>query len=150
VRTTPSVVLALVGLALTPACAGLGKKVPELPEQAKAYGDALRWQKLPEAASLIPPREREDFLAEHEELVDDLRIGDWEIERIDWATPGRRASVKVKWTWHLDSKGLVHDTTTVQKWELHGNNWLMVGETRKRGEPMPGVAEPPPTAAVAK
>jgi hypothetical protein len=139
----------VVSLALT-GCAGLGKKTPELPEEAKAYGDALRWQKLPEAAARIPPREREDFLAEREEISDDLRIGDWEFERIDWAAPGRRASVLVKWTWHLDSRGLVHDTTSIQKWELHGQRWLMVGEVRKRGEPMPGVAEPrEPTAAAA-
>jgi hypothetical protein len=122
-------------------CAGR-QRPNELPDDVRTYGEGVRWHKLSQAAAHVPPRERADFLAEREELVDDLRIGDWEIEAIDWTTPLKRATVRIQWTWHLDSRGLVHKTVSEQRWELHGKRWLLIGEVRRRGEPMPGVPEP--------
>jgi hypothetical protein len=144
------VLSALVPAALIPVVAALAvaasgcagrQRTPELDTEVRAFGDGIRWQKLAEAAARIPLRERADFLAEREELGDDLRIADFEIERIDLHGDGHTASVKVQWTWMLDSRGIVHKTWTEQAWELHGKSWLMVSEERHRGEEMPGVAE---------
>jgi hypothetical protein len=121
-------------------CAGRQRPV-ELDEDVRGYGEGLRWGRLAEAAGRIPPRERGEFLIEREELADDLRIGDWEIERVEWQEPDRRATVTVRWTWHLDSRGIVHRTTTEQRWQRSGKRWQLLAEVRRRGEPMPGVPE---------
>ncbi len=107
----------------------------------RGYNDAMRWQRLPEAAGFIAAAEREAFLDEQEELADELRIDDYEVTRMRAA--GRdRAWAQVKYTWHLDNVGTVNETTTEQAWERHGKRWMMAEERRTRGETMPGVAEP--------
>ena len=40
-------------------------------------------------------------------------------------------------------EGTIHETHAVQTWERHGKAWWMVDESRLRGAPMPGLAEPP-------
>jgi hypothetical protein len=142
------VLSAAVAAAALAACAS-AQKPAELREDVAEYGEGIRWGNLPAAASHIPTRERADFVSEREELADDLRVGDWEVERVDWKTPDRRAAVRVTWTWHLDSRGIVHKTVTEQQWERRGKRWFLIGEERQRGEPMPGVAEPRGKAAEA-
>ena len=132
---------ALIGIILVGACAGR-QRAPEFMDEVRGYGEGLRWRRPVEAAMRVPTREREDFLSEREELDDDLRIADWEVERVDWLAPGQRAKVRVTYTWMLDSRGLVFTTVADQRWELRGKAWLMVAEERRRGEPMPGLAEP--------
>jgi hypothetical protein len=122
-------------------CGGT-QKPSELRDDVREYGDGLRWQNLPAAVAHIPPAERADFVAEREELVDDLRIGDWEVDRVDWVVADKSAKVRVTWTWHLDSRGLVHKTVVEQRWERRGKSWWMIAEERTHGEPMPGVPEP--------
>ena len=139
---TVRVLIVAVVAGVAAAACGAPQRPAELREDVREYGDGLRWANLPAAAAHSPTRERAEFIAEREELVDDLRIGDWEVERVDWKTPDRAAAVRVTWTWHLDSRGLVHKTVTEQQWERHGKRWFLIAEERRRGEPMPGVAEP--------
>lgn len=128
-------------------CAALGcggaKRTPEFMDEVRGYGEGIRWQRHGDAAARIAAPERAEFIAEREELEDDLRVGDWEIERVEWEVAGKRALVRVRWTWHLDSRGVVHKTVSSQEWELRGRQWVMVREQRERGEEMPGLAEPP-------
>jgi len=109
----------------------------------RGYNDGLRWRRHTHASAFIPPAERDEFMNEREELSDDLRIDDYELSRVRLGKRGNRAKVQVKYTWHQDSVGTVHKTTTEQKWERHGKSWQLVEELRLRGEEMPGVAEPP-------
>ena len=122
-------------------CGASPKRAELVLDEVRGYNDGVRWQKTPQAALRIPPREREEFFDERDELADELRIADYEIIRVRQPGRGERAVIQVKWTWHLDSKGIVHTTTSQQEWEMHGKRWLMVAEHRVRGEPMPGVPE---------
>lgn len=129
-------------LVLLAACAGSAQTRQSFMGAVRGYNDGLRWQRFTHSAAFIPPAERGEFVDEREELADDLRIDDYELSRVRLDQRGNRAEVQVKYTWHRDSKGLVHDTTTLQKWERHGKQWQMTEEARVRGEEMPGVAEP--------
>ncbi len=111
-------------------------------DDVRGYSEGLRWQKYPQAAVRIPPAEREEFLDEQDELETDLRIGDYEITRLRVDKSKNRASVRIRWTWHRDSEGIVHTTTSHQTWQRRGKRWLMVEERRLKGEAMPGVPEP--------
>jgi hypothetical protein len=110
-------------------------------DELRGYHEGLRWAQHGSAAVRIPPLEREDFLAERAELSD-LRIDEYEILRVTFADQRRRARADVSFTWHLDSRGIVHTTVTRQDWERVGKAWWLTGEVRLHGEPMPGVAEP--------
>ncbi len=128
------------------ACTSSAQRRQNFMGAVRGYNDGLRWQRHTHAAAFIPPAERGDFIDEREELSEDLRIDDYELSRVRVDAQGNRADVQVKYTWHRDSKGVVHHTTSRQLWERHGKQWQMVEEARLRGEEMPGVPESPEEA----
>lgn len=122
------------------ACGGTSKRSSELLYDVRGYNAGVRWNKLPQAASRIHPDEREAFFDEREELEDELRIDEFEIKRLKMEGKDKqRANVRIQWTWHLDSQGIVHTTTTGQDWKRFGKNWIMLDERYVRGDEMPGV-----------
>lgn len=142
ITTIVAVSLALGMAAASAGCGAAPKKSETLMDSVRGYHDGLRWQRYPTAASMIPPAERDLFLDERDEIADDLRISEYEITRISFDDGQDRAVLRIRYTWFLDSEGVVHDTTSEQHWERRGKHWLLVEEERVRGEPMPGVPEP--------
>jgi hypothetical protein len=130
---------ALIG---TAGCGAGQRRTENLMDDIRGFNQGIRWHKHPQAALRIPPKEREDFLDEREDLEEDLRIADFEIQRVRYNNKRTKASVNVKWEWLLDSRGVLHKSTTKQNWQLYGKRWLMVKEKLVRGEPMPGVPDP--------
>lgn len=125
-------------------CGSSGRRRTPLIDQLRDFNDSVRWHRFDKAAMSVPVREREDFLDEREDLAEDLEIDDVEIKRMRYRRERTWARVDVEYTWHLDSRGIVHKTTSRQIWEVSGKSWTITGETRVRGEPMPGLAEPEP------
>ena len=131
-------ILIALTLALA-ACASRQKQTENLLETSVRFQEGLRWSRFEDAASHVPPREREAFLDEHDELGKDLRIDDYEVIRVHFKDDHEEAQVQVKYSWHLDGEGIVKETVTDQRWRLHGSVWWMEDEAKKRGEDMPGV-----------
>lgn len=138
----------LLGWVLVAAVAGgcgpAGKRQTPLIDQLREFNESVRWQQFDKAALSVPVLEREDFLDEREELAEDLEIDDFVIKRMRYRNARTWARVDVLYTWHLDSRGIVHKTTARQIWEVSGKAWIITAETRVRGEPMPGLNEPEP------
>jgi len=134
----------LLGVVLC-ACGSSPKDGEDLLGEVRFYSEGVRWKKYEDAAARIPPGEREAFLDQKESLDDELHIDDYEIARVKLKDGKEGAVVQVKYTWHLDSVGVVYDTVVEQIWERRGVRWLRVAESRKRGERMPGLDEGPPT-----
>lgn len=134
----------LVASFCLPACAALrAKRTEDFMSSVRTYNNGVRWQRYTHAARHIDQDERDAFLDERQDLEKEVLISGWEILRVDYGDDQRRsADVHVRYTWHLDSEGIVHETTAVQSWELRGKRWLLAEETRSRGERMPGIAEP--------
>lgn len=137
--------VAAVALVSTAGCgASRLKRANHLLDDVRGYHDGIRWGKLGQAAVRLPKAEREAFVNEREELADDLRIASYELVRVRYAKGKMRAKVRVQYVWHLDSRGIVHKTWANQEWERQGKRWILQDEHRAHGEPMPGLAEPPP------
>jgi hypothetical protein len=126
---------------VVPACGGVTQRVEPLPDSVRIYNSAVRWQKFQDAASRLPPDQRDDFLDDRDQLAEDLRVDDYEVIRMRTSKDGRRAKVQIKYTWHLDSKGIVRTTHTVQDWQRYGKVWVMAMERQLRGDEMPGFEE---------
>ena len=131
------ILMSLISASLL-ACGGSAKRSSELLSNVRAYNHGLRWEKLPQSAVRIPPKERDAFLDERESLLEELRIDDYEVSRVTM-TSQQEATVQIKWTWHLDRKGIVRNTTSSQEWRLIGKRWLMLKESHVRGHEMPGI-----------
>ncbi|HWN71001.1 MAG TPA: hypothetical protein VNM90_25335 [Haliangium sp.] len=121
---------------------GAAQREPEpLDQSVRVYNDGLRWQRFDEAASRLPADRRDDFLDQRDQLHDDLRISDYEVIRVRYDGKQRRAKVQVKYTWYLESRGVVHETHAVQTWHRGAEIWVLRGERHLRGETMPGLEE---------
>ena len=125
------------------ACAGGNSRGDRLMNDLRAFHEGIRWRRYDQAADFVPLPARDRFMAGREALDDDLRVADYEIERVKWRGD-RDVTVQVRYTWHLDSRGVVHETVVEESWFKAGKGWILQGEERKRGEPMP---EPPPDDA---
>jgi hypothetical protein len=136
-------VLVVVIGGLVAACGASQKQTENLVATSTQFQEGLRWQRFEDSATHVPAEAREAFLDERDTLADDLRIDDYEVLRVRVRGAQTEAVLQVKYTWHLDSKGVVHETVTEQLWRRRGVKWLIVSEVRRRGEPMPGVGEPP-------
>jgi hypothetical protein len=98
---------------------------------------------LERSAQRIPAERRTEFLFERDRLADELMIDDYEVVFLEMGKgedKGEKATVQVRWTWHRDSKGIVHKTTTRQSWSRKGKRWLLTAEEHLLGEPMPGIS----------
>lgn len=111
---------------------------------ARELQEGLRWRNYDHAALRIPQAERMKFLDAHEALDDDLRIDEYEIERVTMAEDKDHATVRVRYKWHLEKVGLVHDTLVDQAWERQGKVWRITSSTHRRGEDLPPLALPAP------
>jgi hypothetical protein len=121
------------------ACGAQQRPGVELMDDIRTYQEGLRWRRWDEAALRLPPGRRDAFLETHEELDAELRIVDYEIERVRLAPGSTTATVQVKYTWHLDSVGVVHDSIVEQRWRRVNRAWFLVAERLKRGEDFPGL-----------
>ncbi len=136
-------------LVVAAACGGSQQTTETLAESIRSYNEGVRWQRYELAAVSIPPRERSRFVEAMDQRSEDLKITDYEVVKVDRVND-KEAKVQVKMSWYKDSEGTLHETHATQTWERTGKLWLMVEETRHRGDEMPGLQEPiddvdPPT-----
>jgi hypothetical protein len=129
----------LWGLLLLAACATGMKAQEDLMYDVRAFQEGLRWRKYDMAADYVPATTRERFLDAHDDIDGDLRIDDYELMRVKLAEDHEKADVRVRYTWHLDSVGAVHDTVVEQQWVRQGKVWRIVASEHRRGEEMPRV-----------
>jgi hypothetical protein len=131
---------ALLVLALAAAACGAAQREPEpLDQSVRVYNEGVRWQRFDDAASRLPADRRDDFLDQRDQLHDDLRISEYDVIRVRYDNKQRRARVQIKYTWYLESRGVVHETHAVQTWHRGEEIWVMRGERYLRGERMPGL-----------
>jgi hypothetical protein len=129
----------LLFLLAFPGCGGAQKANEDLVNDIRAFQEGLRWRRYEAAAEHIPPALRERFLDQHEEVDADLRIDDYDIQRVHVTDEHTRALVTVKFTWHLDSVGRVHDTVLEESWERQGKIWRIVSAWKRHGADMPAI-----------
>jgi len=121
---------------------GLGPSATEsLTDSVRIYNDGIRWQRFDNAANFVPPKDRGKWVDDEDARSKDLKISEYDVVRID-PKGERLAKVQIKLSWYKNSSVTVHETHSMQTWERHGKNWIIVDETRERGDEMPGLPEP--------
>jgi hypothetical protein len=130
----------LIPLLVIAACGGRQQNTETLAESIRSFNEGVRWQRYEVAAVSIPPRERSKFVEMMDERAEDLKITDYEIVRVDRKSE-KEAQVQVKVSWYVDTEGTLHETHAMQTWQRRGKAWLMVDQSRHRGDEMPGLLE---------
>jgi hypothetical protein len=143
-----AITVAVAALTGAVACGPPKNRTEDLLASVRTYQDGLRWERFSNAASRVPPAERDQFLDEREDLIDDLHITNYELVKVE-AAEHDVARIEVKYTWYRDAEGTVQHTRAVETWEKHGRVWLLVEEHRRHGPEMPGLPEPRDDAGAA-
>jgi len=130
----------VIPFVLLAACRGPQQNTETLAESIRSFNEGIRWQRFEHAAVSIPPRERSKFVELMDERADDLKITDYEIVRVD-RRGDKEAQVHLKISWYMDNEGTLHETHAMQTWQRKGKQWLMVDQSRYRGDEMPGLLE---------
>ena len=130
-----------ISFVLATACSSPAQQNTEtLGESIRSFNEGVRWQRFEVAAVSLPPRERSAFVEAMDERTKDLRITDYEVVRVDRRSD-KEAKVHVKVSWYKDTEGTLRETHAMQLWQRKGKAWLMVDQTRYRGDEMPGLDE---------
>nr|HEX4314066.1 hypothetical protein [Kofleriaceae bacterium] len=111
-----------------------------LDQTIQVFNENMRWERFEKAALWLPPRQRAQAIDDWDERSKDVKITDWEVVKVDPHGAGE-AHAQVKLSWYRESEQIVRETRAVQTWEKHGHAWIMVDETRLRGDEMPGLPE---------
>lgn len=130
----------LIPILVLAACGGRQQNTENLAESIRSFNEGVRWQRYEVAATSIPPRERSKFVEMMDERAEELKITDYEIVRVDRRSD-KEAQVQVKVSWYTDREGTLHETHAIQTWQRKGKQWLMVDQSRHRGDEMPGLLE---------
>ena len=122
-------------------CGAAGHSQDTLAESVRAFNDDVWWSKFDTAADFVPTSQRADFLDGWDERGKDLKITEYDVVKVTRKTD-TEARVQVKLEWYKTTDNTVHETSAVQTWERHGKHWMLVDESRLRGDTMPGLPEP--------
>jgi hypothetical protein len=140
-------ILSLIAILYSGCISGFGySQQDRVTLAAREYNNGVRWGRLEQAAMHLQQKERKHFYDQHKDLEDDLEIADCEMVSLELDKSDKkhpRAIARVEYTWSLKTVGLVEKTFTEQKWEELGGDWVMMSETRTKGEPLTLFAEPP-------
>lgn len=134
--------LALVALALGPACATSDGMQEKLRDATSAYNRSLRWSDYDRAASYLPQTAQPAFLAHHDEIGEQLVIVDYELTRLDLDKTTGIAACRAEISWHTDRRLIVETTAVDQLWQWHQGQFVLVDERRSGGTPLAIFAEP--------
>ena len=141
-----AITVAVATLARAAACGPPKNRTEDLLASVRTYQEGLRWERFTNAASRVPPAERDQFLDEREDLIDDLHITNYELVKVE-AAKHDVARIEVKYTWYRDAEGTVQHTRAVETWEKHGRVWLLIarstGATAPRCRACPSRATTP-------
>jgi len=135
--------LGLAVLGLLSGCAPPGTGANEqLVQEVTAFNDAVRWDRRELALQRLPPARRNAFLDRLEEIEDDVRIDDWELDRAEVQWKQGRARFRMHFVWHREREAIVRKTYLEQRWRRMGKRWLMTKVVTRLGPPVPWF-EPP-------
>jgi hypothetical protein len=107
----------------------------ELKSQAERFDRGIQWSNLREAATLLAPVTREEFLAVTAKRDDEnnLKITDIELEQAILAPDRRSATVGATLTWFRAPSISAKRDRMVMYWEVRGSTWVL---TRIAGGPL--------------
>src|SRR5688500_5309720 len=92
----------LLVASLCSACATGDGMQEKLRDSSTAYNRSLRWGDLDRASEYLPAQSQSEFLAVHEDVIEDLIIVDYELLRLDLDKDTGVASSRARVTWHTD------------------------------------------------
>ena len=92
----------------------------------RKYTNAVRWGDIEQAAQLVHPELREEFLS-YEGEFDGIRVTDFEVGELVFEEGSEKATVRVTYHAYSLASMLEKEVKEVQRWERlsHKNDWVV-------------------------
>lgn len=100
-----------------------------------SFNEGLRWGRYNEVLPSVSPAALEHFSAMHQGWGDTIQISNAEVLHSVVDDKAKKASIEVKFTWYKIDELVVHDTVTLQHWEMQKATWYLVAEEYRSGTP---------------
>jgi hypothetical protein len=113
----------------------------KLMDASSGYNRNLRWGDVDRASEYLPQASRNAFLAQQEELEEELVIVDYDVTRLSMDKHRGTATSRAEISWHTDRRLILEHTVVDQAWQWHDARWVLVDERRVSGTPLAMFAE---------
>jgi hypothetical protein len=97
--------------------------------------DQARWGRLTDAALLVDPSYRQQFIKDHQRWGDDIQLADSEVLQVQIATDAEHASALVNYSWYAMDTMTLRQTTVRQRWSAVSGGYALMSEAVVRGDP---------------
>jgi hypothetical protein len=97
--------------------------------------DQARWGRLTDAALLVDPSYRQQFIKDHQRWGDDIQLADSEVMQVQIATNAEHASALVNYSWYAMDTMTLRTTTVRQRWSAVSGGYALMSEAVVRGDP---------------
>jgi hypothetical protein len=108
---------------------------------SKRLGDTVnlmnrntRWGQLADAARLVDPSYRPQFIASHHGWGQTLQVADSEVVHVEMAQDAESALAIVNYQWYLPDSLNVHETVIRQRWTRLSGNYFLLSEAVIQGD----------------
>ena len=136
----------LLGLALILICGGTllgcpggmsGTLKEQLQRSTMMYFDGIRWKKFSQAAVVIPPEKRLDFIQSRESSQDTFFVTSCEVKSVNLDDDKEEARVEVVYQWYKLPSVTIKTTRLEQTWEFNDQWYLKEQRELKDQEKAP-------------
>lgn len=103
---------------------------------------STRWGQLEEAARMVDPTYRAQFVANHKNWGRAIQVGESDIANMELAPGGDTAISLVAYHWYLTSAMTLHQTAVRQRWTRAGKTYALISEAVVQGDPRLFASDP--------
>ena len=125
----------LVACALLMACGASQESQDKLRETVVRFNEGVRWGRLQDVMPYVYAENSAHFLEMHKAFGKDIQVSDYEIITVTLDSEKKKADVNVQISWYRLSQMVSYTTILVQHWEKQKQDWIMIAEEFRSGEP---------------
>jgi hypothetical protein len=117
------------------AACGSNQSQNNLRENLVRFNEGVRWGRLQDVMPYLYSENAEHFVETHKEFGKEIQLSDYEIINVTMMAENEKADASIQITWYRLSEMVVKTTILVQHWEKRGQDWMMIAEEIRSGEP---------------
>jgi hypothetical protein len=107
----------------------------KITDSVQDLNEQARWGRIGDAALLVEPGYRDEFLNAHQGWGSDIQLADTEIVHVQIAADAEHASAIVTYSWYAMDSMTLHETTIRQRWSAHSGGYALTSEAVVKGDP---------------
>jgi hypothetical protein len=110
---------------------GAGKKLGDSVNQMDRW---TRWGQIADAAHMVEPTYRSQFIANHRGWGQAIQVADSEVVHVEMAPDSESAVALVSYEWYLPDAMNLHQTVVRQRWSRRGSGYTLFSEAVVQGD----------------